>query len=67
MKPRLGGGSNRERLDSWIVSLECPRWWGDLIEVYTITSGLNRVANQNLISQNGKQSNIRGQSFKVRG
>jgi len=46
MLPGLVGLSYKERLDRLgLFSLERRRFWGDLIEVYKITRGIDKVVN----------------------
>ena len=59
--------SYEERLDRLgLFSLERRRLRGDLIEVYKIMRGIDRLDNQHLFPKVG-ESKTRGHRFKVRG
>eukprot|EP00061_Rhincodon_typus_P001769 g15729.t1 len=67
MLPELEGLSYREKLNRLgLFSLELRRLRGDLIEVYKIMRGMDRVNSQGLFSRVGK-SKTRGHRFMVRG
>ena len=67
MLPGLKGLSYRERLDRLVLfTLECWRLRGDLIEVYKIMRGMDRVNVLCLFPRVG-DSRTRGHRFKLRG
>ena len=67
MLPGLDGSSYKERLDRLgLFSLKRRRLRGDLIEVYKIISGIDKVDSQYLFPNAG-ESKTRGHRFKVRG
>ena len=67
MLPGLDGLSYQERLNGWrLFSLERRRLRGDLIEIYKIMRGIDKVDSQYLFPKVG-ESKTRGHRFKVRG
>jgi len=64
MLPGLDGLSYKERLDRLgLFSLEHRRLRGDLIEVYKIMRGIDKVDSQHLFPKGG-ESKTRGHRFK---
>ena len=67
MLPGLEGINYEERLDKLsLFSLERRRLRGDLIDVYKIMSGMDRVDSQILFPR-VERSSTRGHRFKMRG
>ena len=67
MLPGLDGLSCKERLDRLgLFSLERRRFRDDLIEVYKIMRGTDKVGSQHLFPKVG-ESKTRGHRFKVKG
>jgi len=67
MLPGLDGLSYKERLVRLgLFSLESRRFRGELIEVYKIMRGIDKVDSQHLFPKVG-ESETRGHRFKVRG